>query len=286
MGSECSGHASSSRSPSSSGPVAYYNPAPPWLAGCAWAPAPRGPVWVCKSSEHAGRLASPPLSSSTDAGAAGAGVSSRHRAASVQVNDTALHRAWLQTAVDGFLTRQHCEGTWCAFKEELSHDGWGNVAPLMSPLCVCRGCSPILPACPPARLPARSRAARGVAFSCRDSPSASRDSLGLAVRCWRVHTPLCAPSCLCVSHDHLCSAGVRPACVRAWQAARHVSPTTRTTARSKHPSTRKTTIQSPISSTRQTLRCWACTRPVALAFLNVVTVCSVHTRCLPPHKYG
>ena len=155
MGSECSGHASSSRSPSSSGPVAYYNPAPPWLAGCAWAPAPRGPVWVCKSSEHAGRLASPPLSSSTDAGAAGAGVSSRHRAASVQVNDTALHRAWLQTAVDGFLTRQHCEGTWCAFKEELSHDGWGNVAPLTSPLCVCRGCSPILPACPHARTLAR-----------------------------------------------------------------------------------------------------------------------------------
>lgn len=44
----------------------------------------------------------------------------------LRVNDTALHREWLQTAVDGFLTRQHCEGTWCAFKEELSHSGWGK----------------------------------------------------------------------------------------------------------------------------------------------------------------
>ena len=44
----------------------------------------------------------------------------------LRVNDTAQHREWLQTAVDGFLTRQHCEGTWCAFKEELSHSGWGE----------------------------------------------------------------------------------------------------------------------------------------------------------------
>jgi hypothetical protein len=41
----------------------------------------------------------------------------------VRANDTALHRQWLRTAVDGFLTRKHCEGTWCAFKEELSHPG-------------------------------------------------------------------------------------------------------------------------------------------------------------------
>ena len=34
----------------------------------------------------------------------------------VRANDTAEHRQWLQTAVDGFLTRQHCEGTWCAYK--------------------------------------------------------------------------------------------------------------------------------------------------------------------------
>ena len=44
----------------------------------------------------------------------------------VRANDTAEHRQWLQTAVDGFLTRQHCEGTWCAYKEELSHPGWGG----------------------------------------------------------------------------------------------------------------------------------------------------------------
>ena len=44
----------------------------------------------------------------------------------VRANGTAEHRQWLQTAVDGFLTRQHCEGTWCAYKEELSHPGWGG----------------------------------------------------------------------------------------------------------------------------------------------------------------
>jgi hypothetical protein len=38
----------------------------------------------------------------------------------------AEHRGWLKTAVEGLLTRQHCEGTWCAFKEELSHPGWGG----------------------------------------------------------------------------------------------------------------------------------------------------------------
>ena len=32
----------------------------------------------------------------------------------VRANDTALHRSWLRTAVDGLLTRKHCEGTWCA----------------------------------------------------------------------------------------------------------------------------------------------------------------------------
>ena len=46
----------------------------------------------------------------------------------VRVNDTALHRQWLQTAVDGFLTRSHCPSgaSWCAFKEELNHTGWGG----------------------------------------------------------------------------------------------------------------------------------------------------------------
>jgi hypothetical protein len=44
----------------------------------------------------------------------------------VRANDTALHRQWLTTAIDGLLTRQHCEGTWCAYKEELSHPGWGG----------------------------------------------------------------------------------------------------------------------------------------------------------------
>jgi hypothetical protein len=44
----------------------------------------------------------------------------------VRANDTALHRRWLQTAVDGFMTRRHCEGDWCAYREELSHPGWGG----------------------------------------------------------------------------------------------------------------------------------------------------------------
>ena len=44
----------------------------------------------------------------------------------VRVNDTALHRQWLTTAIDGFMTRRHCEGTWCAYKEELSAPGWGG----------------------------------------------------------------------------------------------------------------------------------------------------------------
>ena len=44
----------------------------------------------------------------------------------VRANDTALHRSWLKTAVDGLLTRKHCEGTWCAYKEELNHTGWGG----------------------------------------------------------------------------------------------------------------------------------------------------------------
>ena len=46
----------------------------------------------------------------------------------VRVNDTALHRSWLQTAVDGLLTRQYCEATagWCAIREELSHPDWGG----------------------------------------------------------------------------------------------------------------------------------------------------------------
>lgn len=44
----------------------------------------------------------------------------------VRVNDTALHRQWLHTAIDGLLTRQHCGDYWCAFMEELSHPGWGR----------------------------------------------------------------------------------------------------------------------------------------------------------------
>jgi hypothetical protein len=44
----------------------------------------------------------------------------------VRANDTALHRQWLQTAVDGLLTRKHCSGTWCAYKEELSAAGWAG----------------------------------------------------------------------------------------------------------------------------------------------------------------
>ena len=44
----------------------------------------------------------------------------------VRVNDTALHRQWLISAVEGFMTRRHCEADWCAFKEELSHTGWAG----------------------------------------------------------------------------------------------------------------------------------------------------------------
>ena len=44
----------------------------------------------------------------------------------VRVNDTRLHRGWLTEAVDGLLTRQHCEADWCALREELSHPGWGG----------------------------------------------------------------------------------------------------------------------------------------------------------------
>lgn len=46
----------------------------------------------------------------------------------VRVNDTALHRQWLTTMIDGFFTRGYCEpnGTWCAYREELSHPGWGG----------------------------------------------------------------------------------------------------------------------------------------------------------------
>ena len=52
----------------------------------------------------------------------------------VRVNDTAEHRAWLATAIDGLLTRQSCGGSatstsgslWCAFREELSAPGWGG----------------------------------------------------------------------------------------------------------------------------------------------------------------
>lgn len=44
----------------------------------------------------------------------------------VRVNNSALHRQWLFTAVDGLLTRSYCAGSWCAFKEELSHPGWGG----------------------------------------------------------------------------------------------------------------------------------------------------------------
>eukprot|EP00040_Diaphanoeca_grandis_P026893 m.151655 g.151655 ORF g.151655 m.151655 type:complete len:876 (+) comp30772_c0_seq2:72-2699(+) len=44
----------------------------------------------------------------------------------VRVNASALHVQWLNTAIDGFMTRSYCEGTWCTFKEELSHPGWGG----------------------------------------------------------------------------------------------------------------------------------------------------------------
>eukprot|EP01047_Picozoa_sp_COSAG01_P078534 COSAG01_NODE_14549_length_1439_cov_2.009701_2_plen_66_part_00 len=38
----------------------------------------------------------------------------------VRANDTALHRGWLITAIDGLMTRNTCEGDWCAIKEELT----------------------------------------------------------------------------------------------------------------------------------------------------------------------
>jgi hypothetical protein len=44
----------------------------------------------------------------------------------VRVNDTALHRSWLTTVIDGFDGLKHCEGDWCAYREELSHPGWGG----------------------------------------------------------------------------------------------------------------------------------------------------------------
>ena len=37
----------------------------------------------------------------------------------VRANDTAEHRQWLISAVDGLLGRRHCEGSWCAYMEEL-----------------------------------------------------------------------------------------------------------------------------------------------------------------------
>jgi hypothetical protein len=43
----------------------------------------------------------------------------------VRANDTALHRQWLTDAIDGFATLRYCEGDWCAYREELSHPGWG-----------------------------------------------------------------------------------------------------------------------------------------------------------------
>ena len=44
----------------------------------------------------------------------------------LRVEDTAQHRAWLLTALDGLRSRRHCEGRWCAYREELSHAGWGG----------------------------------------------------------------------------------------------------------------------------------------------------------------
>jgi hypothetical protein len=44
----------------------------------------------------------------------------------VRVNDTATHRAWLSTVFDGFMTRQHCVGEWCTFREELGAPGWAG----------------------------------------------------------------------------------------------------------------------------------------------------------------
>ena len=41
-------------------------------------------------------------------------------------------RQWLITAVDGLMTRRHCEGSWCAYKEELSHPGWGGATAVPS----------------------------------------------------------------------------------------------------------------------------------------------------------
>ena len=64
----------------------------------------------------------------------------------VRTNDTALHRQWLQTAVDGLLTRQHCEEgeAWCALKEELSHPGWGGGTYLHWDASVAPGSAPPL----------------------------------------------------------------------------------------------------------------------------------------------
>jgi hypothetical protein len=42
----------------------------------------------------------------------------------VRANDTALHRQWLTTAIDGLMSRYHCEGDWCAIKEELTNPAW------------------------------------------------------------------------------------------------------------------------------------------------------------------
>jgi hypothetical protein len=57
----------------------------------------------------------------------------------VRANNTALHREWLLTAINGLLTRQHCPNAadtntdasagasgWCALTEELSHPGWAK----------------------------------------------------------------------------------------------------------------------------------------------------------------
>jgi hypothetical protein len=44
----------------------------------------------------------------------------------VRVNDTAEHRGWLSQVVDGYIGRANCSNDWCAFREELSHEGWGG----------------------------------------------------------------------------------------------------------------------------------------------------------------
>jgi len=51
----------------------------------------------------------------------------------VRVNDTALHRQWLKTAITGLLSRQACGPNvttetrlWCTFTEEVSASGWGG----------------------------------------------------------------------------------------------------------------------------------------------------------------